>query len=108
VLWRDGPHVVDLDDACNGPAVQDLWMLVSGDAATMRQQLDELLAGYEDFRDFDDAELVLVEPLRTLRMLRHSGLARRALDRPEFPAQFPVPDYFGLMQGNGAYWSQQT
>lgn len=101
VLWRDGPHVVDLDDACNGPAVQDLWMLVSGDASTMRLQFDELLAGYEDFRDFDDAERALVEPLRTLRMLRHSAwLAARWTD-PSFPLNFP---FFG----SPAYWAQQT
>ena len=35
LLWRDsGVHVVDLDDACNGPAVQDLWMLLSGERRT--------------------------------------------------------------------------
>jgi Ser/Thr protein kinase RdoA (MazF antagonist) len=101
VLWRDGPHMVDLDDACNGPAVQDLWMLVSGDATTMRLQFDELLSGYEDFRDFDDTERALVEPLRTLRMLRHSAwLAARWTD-PSFPLNFP---FFG----SPAYWAQQT
>lgn len=101
VLWRDGPHVVDLDDACNGPAVQDLWMLVSGDAATLAGQLSALLSGYRAFRDFDDAELALIEPLRTLRMLRHAAwLAERWMD-PTFPMHFP---YFGTP----AYWSQQT
>jgi Ser/Thr protein kinase RdoA (MazF antagonist) len=101
VLWREGPHVVDLDDACNGPAVQDLWMLVSGDPDTMARQLDELLDGYRDFRDFDSAELALIEPLRTLRMLRHSAwLAERWTD-PSFPLNFP---FFGTP----AYWSQQT
>ena len=102
VLWRDeGPHVVDLDDACMGPAVQDLWMLVAGDASTMAAQLRELLVGYEEFMDFDDRELALIEPLRTLRMLRHSAwLAARWTD-PAFPAAFP---YFG----SAAYWSDQT
>lgn len=102
VLWRDeGPHVVDLDDACMGPAVQDLWMLVSGDASTMRSQLRELLIGYEEFTDFDDRELALIEPLRTLRMLRYSAwLAERWTD-PAFPAAFP---HFGTP----AYWEQQT
>ncbi|MBT9488444.1 MAG: serine/threonine protein kinase [Rubrivivax sp.] len=101
VLWRDGPHVVDLDDACNGPAVQDLWMLVSGDPQTMARQLDELLDGYADFRDFDRHELALIEPLRTLRMLRHAAwLAQRWTD-PSFPLNFP---FFGTP----AYWSQQT
>ena len=101
VLWRDGPHVVDLDDACNGPAIQDLWMLVSGDPATMRQQFDELLVGYEDFRDFDDAERALIEPLRTLRMLRHSAWLAERWSDPSFPINFP---FFG----SAAYWSQQT
>ena len=102
VLWRDeGPHVVDLDDACMGPAVQDLWMLVAGDADTAAYQLRELLGGYEEFTDFDDRERVLIEPLRTLRMLRHSAwLADRWTD-PAFPAAFP---FFG----SAAYWSEQT
>ena len=106
VLWRHegagaGPHVVDLDDAMQGPAVQDLWMLVSGDAATMTRQLDRLLAGYEAFADFDDRERALIEPLRTLRMLRHSAwIAERWAD-PTFPLNFP---FFGTP----AYWSQQT
>ncbi|MCA0240353.1 MAG: serine/threonine protein kinase [Proteobacteria bacterium] len=102
VLWRDaGPHVVDLDDACMGPAVQDLWMLVSGDAATMAAQLNRLLAGYEEWCDFDPRERRLIEPLRTLRMLRHSAwLAERWID-PAFPAAF-------VEFGTPAYWSQQT
>ncbi len=106
VLWRQsgdaaGPHVVDLDDAMQGPAVQDLWMLVSGDRQTMALQLNTLLEGYEQFSDFDDRERVLIEPLRTLRMLRHSAwLAERWAD-PTFPLHFP---YFGTP----AYWSQQT
>jgi Ser/Thr protein kinase RdoA (MazF antagonist) len=102
VLWRDGgPHVVDLDDAMQGPAVQDLWMLVSGDAQTMRQQLHLLLEGYEQFRDFDDRELALIEPLRTLRMLRHSAWLAARWSDPSFPINFP---FFG----SAAYWSQQT
>lgn len=102
VLWRDGsPHIVDLDDAMQGPAVQDLWMLISGDHTTMAQQLNTLLQGYEQFCDFDDRERALIEPLRTLRMLRHSAwLAARWTD-PTFPLNFP---FFG----SAAYWSQQT
>ncbi len=106
VLWRAGaeggsPHVVDLDDAMQGPAVQDLWMLVSGDRQTMAAQLNLLLEGYEQFSEFDDRERALVEPLRTLRMVRHSAwLAARWAD-PTFPLNFP---FFGT----AAYWSQQT
>jgi Ser/Thr protein kinase RdoA (MazF antagonist) len=102
VLWRDGhPNVVDLDDAMQGPAVQDLWMLVSGDAPTMARQLGRLLEGYEAFVDFDDRERALIEPLRTLRMLRHSAWLAARWHDPTFPIHFP---YFG----SAAYWSQQT
>jgi Ser/Thr protein kinase RdoA (MazF antagonist) len=102
VLWRDGrPHIVDLDDAMQGPAVQDLWMLVSGDAQTMAHQWNTLLDGYEQFSEFDDRERRLIEPLRTLRMLHHSAsLAERWTD-PSFPLNFP---FFG----SSAYWNQQT
>jgi Ser/Thr protein kinase RdoA (MazF antagonist) len=96
VLWTPasgnttgGPHFVDLDDARTGPAVQDFWMLISGDRETMSRQLGHLLRGYEDFREFDDRELHLVEALRTLRLIHYSAwLARRWTD-PAFPINFP-------------------
>jgi Ser/Thr protein kinase RdoA (MazF antagonist) len=96
VLWRPatgnapgGPHFVDLDDSRMAPAVQDLWMLVSGDRATMGRQLGYLLRGYEDFVEFDDRELQLVEPLRTLRLLHYSAWLARRWDDPAFPIAFP-------------------
>lgn len=102
ILWRDeGPHVVDLDDACNGPAVQDLWMLLSGDRPTMSMQLESLLEGYESFMRFDRRELTLIEPLRTLRMIHHSAWIAERWEDPAFPAAFP---WFGT----AAYWQQQT
>jgi Ser/Thr protein kinase RdoA (MazF antagonist) len=90
VLWTgDGPHFVDFDDARMGPAIQDLWMLLSGDAEEMGKQFGHVLSGYETFREFDDRELQLVEALRTLRLIHHSAwLARRWAD-PAFPAAFP-------------------
>jgi Ser/Thr protein kinase RdoA (MazF antagonist) len=106
ILWRDegdrgGPHIVDLDDAVTGPAIQDLWMLLAGDAAAMRSQMAAVLQGYQQFRRFDRRELALIEPLRTLRMLHHSAwLAERWADRA-FPIAFP---WFGT----GGYWGQQT
>jgi Ser/Thr protein kinase RdoA (MazF antagonist) len=90
VLWTDeGPHFVDFDDARSGPAVQDLWMLLSGSREEMSRQLGDLLAGYEDFRDFDPRELHLVEALRTLRLLHYSAWLARRWDDPAFPAAFP-------------------
>lgn len=101
ILWRDeGPHIVDLDDCCNGPAVQDLWMLLSGTRDAMRAQLAHLLDGYTQFCAFNAHELALIEPLRTLRMVHHSAwLAERWTD-PAFPVAFP---WFG----SSNYWLQQ-
>jgi len=101
LLWTDaGPHFVDLDDAVNGPAVQDLWMLLAGEPAQRRQQLRAVLSGYEAFMDFDDRELALIEPLRTLRLIHHSAWIARRWDDPAFPVAFP---WFA----GSAYWFQQ-
>ncbi|MDB5806929.1 MAG: serine/threonine protein kinase [Betaproteobacteria bacterium] len=90
VLWTDdGPHFVDFDDARSGPAVQDLWMLLPGDPAAIPQAWKHLLAGYEQFRDFDDNELHLVEALRTLRLIHYSYWLARRWEDPAFPAAFP-------------------
>ncbi|MBK9131768.1 MAG: serine/threonine protein kinase [Gammaproteobacteria bacterium] len=90
VLWTDdGPHFVDFDDSRMGPAVQDLWMLLSGDRAAMERQLGDVLSGYEDFHAFDPRELHLVEALRTLRLLHYSAWIARRWHDPAFPAAFP-------------------
>jgi Ser/Thr protein kinase RdoA (MazF antagonist) len=90
VLWTDaGPHFVDLDDCMTGPAVQDLWMLLSGRAPEMRIQLDDLLDGYQEFADFDPHEVMLIEPLRTLRIMHYAGWLARRWDDPAFPRAFP-------------------
>jgi Ser/Thr protein kinase RdoA (MazF antagonist) len=90
VLWtEDGPHFVDFDDSRMGPAVQDLWMLLSGDAGEMGQQLGHVLKGYEDFAEFDDRELYLIEALRTLRLLHYPAWLARRWGDPAFPAAFP-------------------
>jgi Ser/Thr protein kinase RdoA (MazF antagonist) len=90
ILWTDdGPHFVDLDDARMGPAMQDLWMLLSGDRAAMTKALSDVLAGYEDFMALDRRELALVEALRTLRLIHYAAWIARRWDDPAFPAAFP-------------------
>lgn len=90
VLWTpDGPHFVDFDDSRMGPAVQDLWMLLSGERGDMVRQLADILAGYEDFCEFDTRELYLIEGLRTLRLIHYSAWLARRWDDPAFPATFP-------------------
>jgi Ser/Thr protein kinase RdoA (MazF antagonist) len=102
LLWTDtGPHFVDLDDALNGPAVQDLWMLLSGEPAQRKAELRAMLSGYEAFMDFDDRQLRLIESLRTLRLIHHSAWLAKRWNDPAFPVAFP---WFG----EAAYWQQQT
>jgi Ser/Thr protein kinase RdoA (MazF antagonist) len=90
VLWTDdGPHFVDFDDSRSGPAIQDIWMLFSGERGEMVSQLNEFLAGYEDFYDFDTRELYLVEALRTLRLIHYAAWIARRWEDPAFPVAFP-------------------
>ncbi len=90
ILWTDaGPHFVDLDDARMGPAVQDLWMWLGGDRDAQQQQLAAIIAGYREFHDFNPAELALIEPLRTLRMVHYAGWLARRWEDPAFPQSFP-------------------
>lgn len=102
ILWTDsGAHLVDLDDSRMGPAVQDLWMLLSGDRSQMSMQLDEILAGYEEFFDFDRRQLALIEPLRTLRLIYYAAWLARRWDDPAFPMAFP---WFNTVK----YWEEQV
>jgi Ser/Thr protein kinase RdoA (MazF antagonist) len=91
---------VDFDDARSGPAVQDLWMLLSGDREMMMQQLADVVTGYRDFNEFDPRELHLVEALRTLRLIHYSAWIARRWDDPAFPAAFP---WFGTQR----YWQDR-
>jgi Ser/Thr protein kinase RdoA (MazF antagonist) len=101
LLWTEqGPHFVDFDDARMGPAIQDLWMLLSGDRTQMRLQLDAILEGYQDFCDFDLRELHLIEALRTLRLIHYAAWLARRWDDPAFPDAFPWFD-------SPRFWEEQ-
>jgi len=102
VMWTDdGPHFVDFDDSRMGPAVQDLWMLMSGEPEFMQQQWDALLEGYEEFADFNEEEIQLIEPLRGLRMLHYTAWIGRRWQDPSFQHHFAFFD-------SHQYWEQQT
>jgi len=101
VLWTDdGPHFVDFDDSRMGPAVQDLWMLLSGEREDRVRQLACVLAGYEDFHEFDARELHLIEALRTLRLIHYSAWLAQRWDDPAFKQAFP---WFNTQQ----YWQDR-
>lgn len=102
ILWTDtGPHIVDLDDCRMGPAVQDLWMLLSGDRAERERQLAAVLRGYTEFCHFNPAELQLIEALRTLRLIHYSAWLAQRWDDPAFPIAFPWFD-------NVRYWEDHV
>ncbi len=101
VLWTDdGPHFVDFDDSRMGPAVQDLWMLLSGDRADMTRQLMDVLEGYQDFYEFDARQLHLIEALRTLRLIHYSAWLAQRWDEPAFKHAFP---WFNTQR----YWQER-
>ncbi|CCQ12768.1 YihE protein, a ser/thr kinase implicated in LPS synthesis and Cpx signalling [Pseudoalteromonas luteoviolacea B = ATCC 29581] len=96
----EGLCLVDLDDACNGPAIQDLWMMLNGDRQSQTIQLDTLLCGYEMFRDFPRSELKLIESLRTMRMINYMAWLAKRFHDPAFTGNF---SWFITDQ----YWEQQ-
>lgn len=100
ILWRDGPSFVDLDDCRMGPAVQDLWMMLSGDRQQQLLQLDTLLEAYEEFQPFPMAQLALIEPLRAMRMVHYMAWLDKRWDDAAFPQAFP---WFATDK----YWEQQ-
>ncbi len=101
ILWRDGPMFVDLDDSRNGPAVQDLWMMLSGERHEKLIQLDTLLEGYDEYHQFNHNELKLIEPLRGLRMVHYMAWLAKRWQDPAFPIAFPWFD-------DPKYWEGQV
>jgi Ser/Thr protein kinase RdoA (MazF antagonist) len=100
ILWRDSaPHFVDFDDARMAPAVQDLWMMLSGERPRQQAQLAALIEGYREFYDFQPRELWLVEALRALRMLHYSAWLASRWEDPSFPRTFP---WFNTVR----YWGE--
>jgi Ser/Thr protein kinase RdoA (MazF antagonist) len=100
ILWRDGPTFVDLDDCRNGPAIQDLWMMLSGDRQQQMLQLDTLVNAYEEFAEFNSEQIKLIEPLRAMRMVHYMAWLNKRWQDPAFPLAFP---WFS----DGKYWEQQ-
>jgi len=101
ILWTDaGPHFVDLDDCKMGPAIQDLWMMLSGDRQQQLLQLDTMLSGYEEFFSFEPQQLNLIESLRTMRMVNYTAWLCKRWQDPAFPRNFP---WFNSEK----YWEQQ-
>lgn len=100
ILWRDdAPHFIDFDDSRMAPAIQDVWMLLSGDRARQTAQLNEIIEGYNEFSEFPLQQIKYIESLRTLRIMYFSAWLAKRWDDPAFPRAFP---WFNTTQ----YWEQ--
>ncbi|PMR76912.1 serine/threonine protein kinase [Billgrantia endophytica] len=109
ILGRDDAFaLVDFDDCLTAPAIQDLWMLLTAQHdAEWQMQLSEVMEGYEQHRDFDRKELALIEPLRTLRLMRHSAWLVARWQDPAFPPAFPWLADAGYWDGHIRMLEQQ-
>ena len=76
-------------------------MLLSGERPERIAQLDKLVTAYEAFHPFDARDARLIEPLRTLRMMRHAAWIGRRWSDPAFPRAFPWFD-------TPRYWSEHV
>ena len=89
LMVDEQPYLVDFDDCKTGPAIQDFWMLLSGDENDQKLQLSTLIEGYEEEREFDLSELTLIEPLRSIRIINYMMWINFRWEDPTFKANFP-------------------
>lgn len=99
LLEEDMFRLVDFDDCCLGPVVQDFWMLFSSDEWT--EEAHQVLEGYNEFREFPLEQLTWIPALRGARILSYAAWIARRWSDPSFPRLFP--DY-----GSHKYWSVET
>lgn len=101
IVWgADGPILLDFDDFLAGPPVQDVWLLAPGHGEHARRAREQLLEGYQLFREFDRSTLALCEPLRALRIIHTSAWIARRWDDPSFRTGFPA-------FGSETYWARE-
>jgi Ser/Thr protein kinase RdoA (MazF antagonist) len=97
----EGLMVIDFDDMMMGPPIQDLWLLLPDRLEHCRRELDLLLRGYEMFRDFDDATLRLIEPLRAMRIIYFLAWCSHQVDDYKFRHDHPH-------WGSDAFWQREN
>ena len=89
--------LLDFDDCCTGPVVQDLWMILQYTGAHSVRELQCILEGYRQFADFSDHWIDLIEVCRAVRMVHYSGWVSKRWSDPAFKSSLP---HFGTEQ----YW----
>ncbi|WP_191600531.1 serine/threonine protein kinase [Marinomonas algicola] len=89
LLTEDQLYLLDFDDCTTGPQIQDIWLHLSGDIEQQKQQLSELIEGYECFHEFDRTQLRLIDPLKSMRLIQYSAWLLDRWTDPAFPKAFP-------------------
>ncbi|MDP6629831.1 MAG: serine/threonine protein kinase [Kiritimatiellia bacterium] len=97
----EGLMMIDFDDMMVGPPVHDFWLLLPGPVKECRAELGLLLRGYEQFREFDDTTLRLVEPLRAMRMIYYLAWCAHQVDDHRFQHNNP-------QWGSDAFWQREV
>ncbi len=95
----EGTFIVDFDDMCMGPAVQDMWMLLPDKVENSQSEISWFIDGYRVFMDFDTAELLLINYLQAMRMVHYAAWCAIQKDDPGFEGNFPE-------WGTKKYWGQ--
>jgi Ser/Thr protein kinase RdoA (MazF antagonist) len=92
---------IDFDDFCNGPTVQDFWMLLSGSLSEDQagDEQEQICRGYEELREIPD-DWHLFEPLRGLRIISYAGWIAHRWQDPFFKRVFPNFNTYG-------YWLEE-
>jgi Ser/Thr protein kinase RdoA (MazF antagonist) len=101
LIYRPGEGIflVDFDDMAVGPAIQDLWMLLPGEPAHCRQELDWFIAGYDLFRPFPYEQLKLIPALRGMRLIHFAAWCASQGGEAHFKHHFPE-------WGTARYWNE--
>ena len=95
----EGLFLVDFDDCCIGPVVQDLWMLLPSDLEACQRELSCFLEGYSVFKEFPLATLKIIPVLRAMRRLYFAGWC--ALQSSDVGFEHHFPEW-----GKIRYWNE--
>ncbi|MFC1752860.1 serine/threonine protein kinase [Thermoproteota archaeon] len=95
----EGIYIIDFDDMCIGPRVQDLWMLLPDELENCQNEVSWFIEGYETFHDFPRKSLSLIPALRVMRLIHFASWCAIQHHEPGFKHHFPE-------WGKLRYWNE--
>ncbi|MBU0573549.1 MAG: serine/threonine protein kinase [Candidatus Margulisbacteria bacterium] len=96
---NEGIFIVDFDDICFGPPVQDLWLLLPDKPENCEKEMGWLISGYELFRDFPRRSLELIPLLQGMRIIHYVSWLAIQSKEADFEKHFPHA-------GTKRYWNE--